>query len=125
MIFFALIFCIAIAALGGLGIVSPFRLLGLIRRVQTPVGIYVVAGVRLLFGLSLLLAADESRRASDFLRILGVLIIVAGVATPLFGLKRYRKLLEWWAARGELFIRSWALCALAFGLILAWLLVGS
>ncbi len=118
----ALIICLLTAALGALGIASPSRLLGVVRYFQTPVGLYFAAGIRVLLGVALLFAAPTSR-APGLIYILGVFIIVIGVITPFFGLKRFRRLLDWWSAQGSAFIRGWAILALLFGLSLAYAIV--
>lgn len=113
------LFGLFISALGVLGMVNPERLISFARSWQTPTGVYVGAGFRIVLGLLLFLAAPGSR-APDTLRILGVVILVVGLATPFFGLERFHRLLEWWAARGPVFIRAWAGLALAFGLFLVY-----
>lgn len=118
----ALVLSLLIVALGALGIASPSRLLGLVRRFQTPAGLYLAAGVRVALGVALFFAAPTSR-APEFIRILGVVIIVAGLITPFIGLERVRKLVDWWSARGATFVRAWAAFACAFGLVLAYALV--
>ena len=47
--------------------------------------------------------------------------VVAGLVTPLFGVERFRRLLDWWASRGPGFLRAWAGFALLFGSMLAFL----
>ena len=118
----ALIICLLTAAFGALGIASPSRLLALVRRLQTPIGLYFAAGIRVLFGVALLFAAPTSR-APGLIYILGVFIIIIGVITPFFGLERFRRLLDWWSAQGSAFVRGWAVLALLFGLSLAYALV--
>lgn len=115
----ALILSLLIASLGALGVASPSRLLGLVRSLQTPSGLFFAAAFRVAVGAALLFAAPTSR-APNFLPILGIVIIVAGVITPFFGLKRYRKLLEWWSSQGPGFVRIWAAFALSSGLLLAY-----
>lgn len=115
----ALILSLFIAALGGLGVASPSRLLGVVRSFQTPAGLYYAAGLRVVLGTALFFAAPDSR-APGLLRVLGVFVIVAGVITPFFGLERYRRLLEWWSLQGPVFVRVWAACALLFGLLLTY-----
>jgi len=122
MTFVALVLSLAVAVLGAIGVASPSRLLAVVRRFQTPAGLYVAMIIRLALGLALFLAAPASR-APDLLRVLGIVIMVAGLITPLFGIERFRRLLDWWAAHGPGFIRLWAACALAFGLLLAYALV--
>jgi hypothetical protein len=118
----ALIICLLTAAFGAVGIASPSKLVGVVRYFQTPIGLYVAAGIRVLLGVALLFAAPASR-APGLVYVLGVFIIVAGVATPLFGLDRFRRLLDWWSSRGSAFIRGWAVVALLFGLGLAYALL--
>jgi hypothetical protein len=108
-----------IAGLGVVGTVSPSTLLRLVGWFQTPTGLYVAAAIRIVLGAALFLAAPTSR-APKALRVLGVFIFVAGLATPVFGLDRFRGVIEWWAARGQAFMRVWAGFALVFGLLLAY-----
>ena len=108
-----------VAVLGGLGIVSPAQLLALVRRVQTPGGLYAVATLRLVLGVALLLVAPASK-APDPLRIMGVLAVAAALVTPLVGLARWSRLVEWWRGHGDLILRAWAAIPLALGLYLAW-----
>ena len=115
----AFVISLLVAALGMLGIISPPRLLGVVRHFQTPAGLYAAAAIRLVFGAALFLAAPASR-TPEVVRIVGVIVFVAGLITPLFGLERFRRLLDWWSSRGPIFIRAWASIALAFGLWLAY-----
>ncbi len=118
----ALIICLLTSVIGALGIVSPSRLLGVLRYFQTPMGLYFAAGIRVLLGVALLCAAPTSR-APGLIYILGVFIIVVGVITPFFGLERFRRLVDWWSAQGSAFVRGWAVLAFLFGLSLAYALV--
>jgi hypothetical protein len=110
---------LAIACLGALGVVSPERLLATVRRFQTPTGLYVAAAIRVALGVALFVAAPTSR-APETLRVFGGVVVGIGLMTPLFGLARYRRLLDWWMSRGSGFVRAWAAIALAFGLLLAY-----
>jgi len=110
-------FGLFMGTLGLLGMALPERLTSFARPWQTPTGLYVAAALRLVMGLALFLAAPDSRVPAT-LRVLGIVILVAGLATPFFGLERSRRVLEWWAARSPAFKRAWAGCALAFGLLL-------
>jgi len=119
MAFVALTFGIAIAVLGALGIVVPASLLSISRPFLTPAGLYAAAGLRLVLGTALFLAAPPSR-APKTLRTLGVVIIIAGIVTPLLGVEHARAIVDWWAAHGSVFMRVWAAVALAFGVFLAY-----
>jgi hypothetical protein len=118
----ALVFSVFVAALGAVGLVSPSRIRSVERYFQTPAGLYFAAAVRLVMGVAVFFAAPASR-APEILRILGVVIFVAGVITLLLGLERFRGLVAWWSARGSGFVRAWAAVALAFGLLLAYALL--
>jgi hypothetical protein len=118
----ALVISLFIAALGALGVASPARLLSVVRSFQTPAGLYLAAVLRVVLGMALFLAAPVSR-APELIRVLGAVVFVAGLITPLFGLKRFRRLLDWWSARGSAFIRAWATVTLAVGLLLAYAVV--
>jgi hypothetical protein len=118
----ALILSLGIACLGALGVASPDRLLAVVSRFQTPAGIYIATAIRLVLGFALYMAAPASR-APEPMRVVGIVIMVAGLITPLFGLERFRRLLDWWASRSSGFIRIWAVFAMGFGLLLAYGLV--
>jgi hypothetical protein len=118
----ALVLSLFVAAMGALGIISPVRLLGIVRQFQHPAGLYAAAILRVVLGVALFLASPNSR-SPEVVRILGIIILVSGLITPLFGLERFRKLLNWWCTRGLTFMRIWAGFALAFGLLLAFALV--
>jgi hypothetical protein len=85
----------------------------------TPVGLYVVAVIRLAIGLVLFLAAPTSR-APRTLRALGVIVCVAGVATALLTVERAQLLLDWWSTHGPGFIRVAAVVVLGVGGFIAY-----
>lgn len=116
------LFALFIGALGLVGLARPERLIRFATSWQTPTGLYVAAALRIVLGLALFLAAPDSR-APVTLRILGVVTLVAGLATPFFGLERFHRVLDWWAALRPAFKRAWAGCALAFGLLLFYAVV--
>lgn len=107
------------ATLGGLGLVSPARLVDLARRFRTPAGLYAAVAVRLLFGAALFFVAP-SAHATTVVRILGAVIFLAGLSLPIVGLARLRRLIDWWSAHSPAFIRAWAGVQLAFGLWLVY-----
>lgn len=113
------LFGLFIAALGTAGVLSPRRLLGLVTRVQSQLGLYFMAGLRLLMGAALLLSASASR-APLYLQVLGVLALLSGIGTPFFGVRRFEAMLGWWRARPTWVVRLWSLFVVAFGLSLVW-----
>ena len=92
----ALLLGLLVAAIGLLGVASPHGLLTAVRFMVTPRGLYLVAALRVVFGVVLILAARSSR-APGVLRLLGVVMLVAGLTTPLFGVDRAHAMLDWWS----------------------------
>ena len=113
------LFGLFIAALGLAGLVSPPRLLALVARARSQLGLYFIAGLRLLLGVALLLAAPSSR-AVLYLQVLGWLALVSGILTPFFGVRRFEAILEWWRERTPWVVRLWCGFVLLFGLSLVW-----
>ena len=103
-----------IAAVGVLGLASPSALLELVRPLLTPGALYIVAAIRVVFGLLLLLVASASRMPRT-VRVLGIIIVVAGVLTPFFGVERSQAVFDWWSAQPSSFMRTWAGLAVVFG----------
>ena len=115
----ALILSILLAALGTLGLVLPQRLADLARQFLTPGGLILAAAIRILFGLVLVFAAPNAR-TPEFVRVIGIISLVAGVMTPLLRVEQHRKILDWWVDRGSGLMRIWSAVGLVFGLVLAY-----
>lgn len=121
--FLAVALC-ALLTVVGLGVmVAPLTMAEVGRWMQTPGGLYGTAALRIVMGASLVGVASASRM-SRALRVIGALIILIGLVTPLFGLERARLVLDWWVAQGTTFMRVWALFPVAFGLFLIHAIVG-
>ena len=108
-----------IIAVGAMGVISPQRLLALVARSQSQRGSYVVAAIRVMIGVALFLAAAGSR-APAFLQILGVLSVMAGLATPFFGVRRSQAVLSWWSLRPTVVLRLWCLVVVLLGAAIVW-----
>ncbi len=113
----ALTLSLAIAALGAVAVAAPTALVAVSRPFLTPAGLYAAAALRLALGTALFLAAPGSRLPKT-LRIVGIVVIVGGIATPFIGVDRARAVVDWWTARGPALMRVWGGIALAFGLFL-------
>ncbi len=123
MVLVALAMCVLVAVFGAVGVVYPEVLVGVIRAVfETPTRLYVAAGIRVVFGVALFFAAPTSR-APRTPRALGVVIFVAGLTMPVFGVEFFRSLVDEWLALGPGFHRAWGISALVFGALLAYALV--
>ena len=117
--FVATLMSLAAAGMGLLGLAAPDVLLGFGASLISPPALYWVAAVRVLFGALLIFIAAESRTPKT-LRVVGGVIIIAGLLTPLFGSERGREILDWLSARGPLAFRFMALLPLIVGLLLAY-----
>jgi hypothetical protein len=115
----ALVLSLLVAALGALGLLSPMRFLDIVRHFQSPVGLYAAGALRVILGGALFFTAPASR-APKVLRIFGIIILVAGLFTPLIGVERVHRLVDGWSTQGAVFMHVWATLALAFGLLLAY-----
>ena len=98
MIALALILCAAIATMGVLTIVKPALVHDWTRLLADKVGMWIATAIRAVVGLGLLAAASESK-APMLLRLLGLLILILAILTPVLGLDRHRRMIDWWLAR--------------------------
>ena len=110
---------LVVATIGILGVAAPSVLLEFGRSLQSAGALYVIAAVRIGFGAILIWAASNSRTPRTLL-VLGVLIIIAGVATPFFGVERSRTVFDWWSTQGSFLTRVWPFAAIGFGLFIAY-----
>jgi len=82
--------------------------------VTTAAGLYAVTALRIAIGFVLVVAAPSSR-APRTLRVLGLIVIIAGLMTPWFGVARSRAVLNWLATARPLLMRLDATAGMAFG----------
>lgn len=94
-----------IAAAGLTGMAAPSILLEVGRSLQTPGALYLVAAIRIALGALLFWAAPASRLPRT-LRVIGALVVLAGLITPLLGVERVQAVLTWWSQQGQLFMRA-------------------
>lgn len=113
------LFGVFLIALGLTGMVSPAHLHAFVSRWQSEPGLYSAAGLRILLGVALVFASGDSR-APLYLQAFGGLALLAGVATPFFGLRRFRALLAWWRAQDAAVVRLWCLLVIGVGVSFVW-----
>jgi len=99
---------------GAISFAAPDLRLSLERSVMTPAGLYGIAALRIAIGFVIVLAASASR-APRTLRGLGLIVIIAGVSTPVFGVARAQAVVNWLANAGPLLMRLDAVVAIAVG----------
>ena len=84
------------------------------RRHPTLGQISPITALRIATGLGLVLAAPASR-APRTLGVLGLIVIIAGLSTPLFGVARAQAVVNWLASAGPLLMRLDAVIGMALG----------
>ena len=92
----------------------PDLRLALEESVLTPTGLYAITFLRIAIGLIFVFAAPASR-APRTLRVLGLVVIIAGLMTPWFGVTRAQAILNWVASAGPLLMRLDACVGMAMG----------
>ena len=112
-----LLLCLFVAAMGALAIFAPRRANDLARLFSDRPGLYAATAIRLVLGLGLLSVAEDSH-APVMLRIFGIIILIVGIATPLLGLERHRRMIDWWVSAGRPIQLIWGAFAFAFGIFL-------
>jgi len=108
-----------VAGFGILSIASPETFFDLLRNVQSPGWMYAGACFRLIYGVSLLMSAANSR-TPDVLRVIGWVLIVAGILIPVFGFDSFRSAFNSFMSMGHWAARIWGVVALSFGLGIAY-----
>lgn len=110
----------SLTALAGLvGVIAPGVLGAVALALTGPTGLVLATTIRLALGATLLVAARGSRAPLAF-RALGAAIFAVGLLTPLIGVERFDRLLEWWATLGPWTARTWSACAAALGAAIAY-----
>ena len=108
---------------GVAGVVAPQSLMPLRRYVLTPVGLLVIASIRITVGVLFIMVAPRSR-VPRILRAFGGFLLLAGLVTPLFGVERARAIADWEAAQSLTLIRTVAVLIAALGALLAFAVSG-
>ena len=111
-----------IASIGAVGIVMPSGLVWISQFALTSAAFLVIGAVRVALGLLFVLVASTSR-APNGLRILGYVILVAGIvtaATGLLAMDRARSIVEWYLQQGSIAVRLAGVAVLALGGFIAY-----
>jgi hypothetical protein len=108
---------LCISATGAIGVLAPSVLVWLARHFVASGAFYIIAAVRIAFGLVLISVASRSR-APKALRVLGYIILTLGIATALTGLVaigQARGAIEWWLQQGSGLVRLTCVLLMALG----------
>lgn len=118
----AFVIALVLFAMGVAGLVVPSSLLWIGRHSLAPGAFYLIAAIRIVFGVALVVAASGSR-APRVIRLLGYVVVVAGFATAVVGLVamgRARELIEWGLQHGAGSARVIGVLIAAFGGLIAY-----
>jgi len=113
---------LCISAVGVVGLFAPSGLVWLAQQFATSVAFYVLATVRIAFGLILISVAAASR-APKALRVLGYVILILGITTAFTGLvaiEQAKGAIEWWLQQGTALERLTSVFVLALGGFIAY-----
>jgi hypothetical protein len=113
---------LCIVTVGSVGILAPSGLVWIAQHSVTSGAFYLIAMVRVAFGLVLISAASASR-APKAVRVLGYVILIAGITTALTGLLaigRARDIIDWWWQLGSGVVRLTGVLVLALGGFIAY-----
>ena len=113
----AFVIGLCILTVAAVGILAPSVLVWIATHFVTSDAFYLLSAVRVAFGLVLISVASASR-APKALRVLGYVIVIAGVTTALTGLLaigRARASIEWWLQQGSGVVRLTGVVVLALG----------
>ena len=95
---------VVVVLLGIAGVVQPEMLVAIGRLAVTSTGLWVLGAVRVCIGLVVILAAPGSRTPRT-LRVLGIVVLIAGLITPLLSVEWTRSILDWEVSLGPAFMR--------------------
>lgn len=118
-----LIFFSALVALAGLStVVFPSTWLMLAKRVRITLPLRLLAfAVRVLLGVMLISVADSTGYPLP-LKLIGVVLIVAGVLALLLGNEQIQAIIDWTVDRGPGVVRAGGAIALLFGVLVVYAL---
>jgi hypothetical protein len=115
---FIALLAILILMLALYGMLFPRRLLKFVGHlIDSGVGWAVAVGVRVVFGVALILSAPLSLWPLIF-QVVGILAIFAALVILLIGPRTVLSLIAWVEKRSDAVLRSWLLLAVGFGLLL-------
>ena len=100
------------------GMAAPDKLMRMVRGVmEKRWGMAFAVGVRIVLGVSLLVAAPPSAFPLLF-KIIGWLSLIAAAALPVIGFGRLRRLFDWFQKLPNLAIRLWLIVGVLFAALM-------
>ena len=92
----------------------PDLRLSLESSLMTPAGLDAIAAFRIVMGIVFVVVAPASR-APRTIRVLALIVIIAGLTTPWFGVARAQTIVNWLASAGPIMMRLDAGVGMALG----------
>jgi len=80
--------------------------------------LWTISIIRISLGI-LFLLSSESTSSPTFIKVLGIIIILAGISAPLFSHKKTETFSKWWMNLNEFIIRILGFFALLLGIAIA------
>lgn len=108
--------------MGVLTIVKPALVHDWTQLLADKAGMWTATAIRAVLGLGLLAAASESK-APMLLRLLGLLILILAILTPVLGLDRHRRMIDWWLTRRRTVQTMCGAAAFVFGVGLIYVIL--
>ena len=113
-----LLIAVLMIGLGLTGVFWPSGIMDFAKWSFTPNGLYIAAGIRVLFGLILLVGAGKTA-TPKIVRGIGAILVAAGLATLFLSAETTQRVAGAWLENGEDRVRISACLPLAVGLFLA------
>ena len=114
----ALLIAMLMVLLGLTGVLWPEGLMQLATYAHSRSGLYVLAVARIVLG-GLLFFAGSATRTPKTIRVIGLVMVIAGIVTALISPEHALEMKDWWIARGPDMLRIAACVPLAVGLFIA------
>jgi hypothetical protein len=113
----ALLIAALMVLLGLTGVLWPEGVMPLMLYSFSRGGIYAAAAIRIILGGLLFFAATPTRTPKT-IRVVGLILVIAGIATALIPLDRAQSIKDWWVTRGPDTIRIVACFPLVAGIFI-------
>jgi hypothetical protein len=110
---------IVVVVFGAVGLVSPNRLVKLLSLLEPRPRFFIAVLFRIVFGVVLLVAGGDTRFPAE-IRVLGVFVLLAGIALIPFGAELFDKVLQWWFRWPSSFVRLWSAVPITLGAFLVY-----
>jgi ABC-type uncharacterized transport system permease subunit len=112
-----LLIAVLMIVLGLTGVFWPSGIMDFAKWSLTSTGLYIAAGIRIVFGLILLVAANKTA-TPKIVRGIGAILVAAGLATLFLSAETTQRFASSWLENGEDRIRISACLPLLVGLFL-------